>query len=95
MIHTFTLEGNNLSPLVGFVPDERSKAFVIAYSVIGGILLLVALRDDESNLRGWLRMVKRNIRLGSSFQPMATPTSPRRLSNPNFNKDLSEPFLKP
>merc|ERR1719171_1616161 len=73
MIHTFTLEGNNLSPLVGFLPDERSKAFVIAYSVIGAILLMVALRDDETTLRGWLRMLRRAIKQGSFTQPLGSP----------------------
>ena len=97
MIHTFSLEGNNLSPVMGFLPDERSKSFFIAYSTIGAVLLGVALRDDESTAWVWLRMVMKSFRQGS-FQHITPPVSPQQSSAPSppkFEaKDLSEPLLR-
>ena len=52
----------------------------------------VALRDDETTLRGWLRMLRRRIRQGASLKPLA---SPRKYSTPMASKEgLSEPLLR-
>jgi hypothetical protein len=78
MVHTFTLSGDNLSPMMGLFPNARSRAFTLAYMLCAVVLALAGIGDaEEGGLLVWLRSVGKALR-PDSFQTYPQSSLSRR-----------------
>jgi hypothetical protein len=102
MIHTFTLDGNDLSPSMGFLVDARSQAFTAAYVLCAVLLGVTGIgHPEEGTWWAMLRSIGKGVR-PDQMQPYAPPSFSRRSSNKGVGaprlqtiKGMSSPLRSP